>query len=77
MIATASLSKYLKKIKIAKDLCGTESLNSGWFMFKGSNHHLTFFCICCEFDKAVCKFISEINMQEHRENIFSCVSLVI
>lgn len=41
MIAPASLSKHLQKIKIAKDLCGTESLNSGRFMFKGSNHHVT------------------------------------
>lgn len=41
MIATASLFKHLQKIKIAKDLCGTESLNSGKSMFKGSNHHVT------------------------------------
>lgn len=41
MIATVSLSKLPQKIKITKDLCGTESLNSGRFMFKGSNHHVT------------------------------------
>lgn len=41
MIATASLSKHLQKINIATDLCGTESLNSGRFMFKGSNYHVT------------------------------------
>lgn len=41
MTATVSLSKHLQKIKIAKDLCGTASLNSGRFMFMASNHHVT------------------------------------
>lgn len=58
MTATASLSKHLKKIKIAKDLCGAESFNSGRFMFKGSNHHV------------VLSFVDIVNLTRQFVNLF-------